>query len=85
VRLYSEAILPAAEANVASANAGYEAGKIDFLRLVEAERQLIEVQEKYQDAVTEYHRRRAELERAVGEPLPNSSERGIGTDLLFDE
>ena len=85
VRLYSETILPASEANVASANAGYEAGKIDFLRLVEAERQLIELQEKYQDAVTEYHRRRAELERAVGEPLPNAGEPGVGTELLLDE
>lgn len=68
-RLYSDTILPAAEANVAAASAGYEAGKIDFLRLVEAERQLIGLQEKSQEAIAEYHRRRAELERAAGAPL----------------
>ncbi|MBI3863074.1 MAG: TolC family protein [Planctomycetia bacterium] len=69
VRLYSESVLPTAEQNVAAAYAGYEATKVDFLRLVEAERQLIQLQEKHQEAVAEYQRRRAELERAVGTPL----------------
>jgi len=74
VRLYLQSILPAAELNVSAADAGYEAGRIDFLRLVEAERQLIGLQEQYQEAVTQYHRRRAELERVVGAPLNVTSE-----------
>ena len=67
VRLYESKILPAAQDNVAAARAGYEAGTVDFLRLVEAQRQIIELREKHQMAITEYHRRSAELERAVGD------------------
>ena len=85
VRLYAETTLSAAEANVASANAGYEAGRVDFLRLVEAQRQLIGLQEKYQEAVAEYHRRHAELERVVGGPLSDASDPGDGTGLRLDE
>jgi outer membrane protein TolC len=85
VRLYAETILPTAGANVASAYAGYEATKLDFLRLIEAEQQLIELQEKYQEAVAEYHRRHAELERAVGAPISGASDPGAGTDLRLDE
>jgi len=65
-RLFEETILPKAEDNVASAQSGYEAGRVDFLRLVEAERQLIELREKHQLAVAEYHRRLAEMGRVVG-------------------
>lgn len=71
--LYDQKILPAARKNVESANAGYTAGKVDFLRLIEAQREQIELQEKQQEAVTEYFRRRAELERAVGTDLSRST------------
>lgn len=69
VRLYEQKILPAAEANVQSARINYTAGKVDFLRLIEAERQLFDQQDKYQETVADYHRRLAELQRAVGAPL----------------
>jgi outer membrane protein TolC len=69
VSLYESRILPAATANVESANAGYVAGTVDFLRLIEAQRELIELQEKHQIALADYQRRRAELERVVGAPL----------------
>lgn len=69
VRLYESKILPAARDNVAAARAGYEAGTVDFLRLVEAQRQIIELREKHQMAITEFHRRTAELERAVGDDM----------------
>jgi len=72
VRLYSSEIIPAAEQNVASASAGYEAGNLDFLRLVEAERQLISLKEKQQEAIATYHSRRAELERIIGATIPRA-------------
>ncbi len=70
VALYAERILPAAESNVAAADSEYRAGKIDFLRLIEAQRQLIALQEKRYEAVVEFHRRVAEFERVLGTPLP---------------
>ncbi len=69
IHLYAEKTLPAAEENVRHARANYTAGKIDFLRLIDAERQLYRQQEKYQQAIADYQRRSAELERAVGGPL----------------
>ena len=69
VGLYTEQILPAAEKNVSSALAAYETSGGDFLRLVAAQRQLISLQERYQESIADYHRRRVELERVVGQPL----------------
>ena len=86
VRLYENTIIPAAEQNVESANAGYEAGNLDFLRLVEAERQLIGLLEKQQEAIATYYSRRAELERIIGAPLETVREapRGPAADRAPD-
>ncbi|MFO1094054.1 MAG: TolC family protein [Planctomycetaceae bacterium] len=71
VELYDSTILQAAEANVAAANAEYTAGTVDFLRLVAAQREVIELREQRFEAVAEYHVRKAELERLVGRPAVN--------------
>lgn len=67
--LYVEQILPAARQNVDSAFAAYETSGGDFLRLVAAQRQLIVLQQRYQESIANYHSRRTELERVVGRPL----------------
>lgn len=69
VALYTQTILPAAESNVKAAQAAYVTGKIPFLSLVEAERNLIGLRDRYYEALADYFRRRASLERAVGGPL----------------
>lgn len=68
LELYTEKVLPAAQSNVEAAGSGYTAGTVDFLRLVQAQRELIELNEKYQQAVVDYNRNRAELDRVVGNP-----------------
>jgi outer membrane protein TolC len=67
VQLFDVKILPTAQQNVQSARSNYIAGINDFLRLVEAHRQLYQQQEKYVEVTAEYHRRAATLERVVGE------------------
>ena len=69
VAVFESKILPAAQDNLQAAQSGYEAGTVDFLRLIEAQRQLLDLREKYQMAVTDYHRRAAELSRAVGQDV----------------
>jgi outer membrane protein TolC len=69
VRIYEEKILPAAQRSLDSAVANYTAGKLDFLRLLDAERQLYSQRDMYYQAIAEYYRRVAELDRAVGEPV----------------
>jgi outer membrane protein TolC len=68
-RLYEQDVLPAARANVKSAQAAYTTGKIPFLSLVEAERDVIRLQDRYYEAVADYFRRLAALDRATGGPL----------------
>lgn len=69
IRLYEEKILPASQRSLDSALANYTSGKIDFLRLLDAERQLNSQREMYYQSIAEYHRRLAELERSVGQPV----------------
>lgn len=69
IEVFENRILPAAQENLRAAQSGYEAGTVDFLRLIEAQRQILDLREKYQIAVADYHRRAAELERAVGQDL----------------
>lgn len=69
VKVYDSKILPTANQNLTAARNGYTAGTVDFLRLIEAQRETIELQEKHQMAIAELHRRWAELEHAVGGPI----------------
>jgi outer membrane protein TolC len=73
VDLYERRTVPAATQNVESARAGYVAGRVDFLRLIEAERQLINLLQEEQDLLASYHAQRAELERVIGGPVPSIS------------
>jgi outer membrane protein TolC len=69
VRLYSKTVLPAAEQNVKAAQSAYVTAKIPFLSLIEAERNVIGLRDRYHELVADYFRRVAALERAVGGPL----------------
>jgi outer membrane protein TolC len=66
LQIYTDKILPSAEENAESARANYTAGKVDFLRLIEAQRQSYREQERYYQALSDYHRRSAEMKRVVG-------------------
>jgi outer membrane protein, heavy metal efflux system len=68
VGLYKDKILPTAKASVDSARIKYTAGQLDFLRLIEAQRQHQSPQERCYAAIADYHRVAVELERAVGGP-----------------
>jgi outer membrane protein TolC len=68
VHLYQETILTAAGANVKAARAAYETGKTPFLSLIEAQRNEVMLRERYYEALADYFRRRATLDRAVGGP-----------------
>jgi outer membrane protein TolC len=68
ITVFREKLLPAAKQSVASARASYIAGRLDFLRLVEAQRQQLELQEEYYATLAAYHQRRAELDRVIGTP-----------------
>lgn len=70
VELYHTSYLPLAEQNLTLARADYDVGKGTYLNLVMAQRQLFAVRDQHEQALTDYHRRMAELERVVGGSLP---------------
>jgi outer membrane protein TolC len=69
VQLYEGEILRAAQQNVQAAQSAYVAGKIAFLALIEAQRSVITLRDRYYEAVAAYGRRVATLERVVGGPI----------------
>ena len=74
VSVFDKKILPTASENLTAARGGYTAGTVDFLRLIEAQRETIALREKHQMAIADLHRRWAELERAVGGAVGMPSE-----------
>lgn len=69
VRLYDGTILPAARENIKAAQAAYTTGKVPFISLIEAQRNLVMLKDRYYESLSDYYRRRAALERAIGGPL----------------
>jgi cobalt-zinc-cadmium efflux system outer membrane protein len=69
LQLYDKQLIPAAQANVREAVAAYTAGRIPLLGLLEAQRNLVQLRDRYFEILADYYRSRASLERAVGAPL----------------
>jgi cobalt-zinc-cadmium efflux system outer membrane protein len=67
--ILQEQILPAAESAFEAATLGYQAGKFGFLEVLDAQRTLFEARGQYLEALTNYHKARAEVERLIGAPL----------------
>ncbi len=66
LKLYDARLIPAAVQNVAAARGNYDVNKTSFFELAGAQRQLISLREEREQALTGYHIRLAELQRAVG-------------------
>jgi cobalt-zinc-cadmium efflux system outer membrane protein len=69
LNLYTERLLPTAEQNVAAARANYDVARGTFLDLATAQRQLIELRERREEALAAYYSRLAALARAIGGPI----------------
>jgi outer membrane protein TolC len=72
LQLYREEILPAAEQNVKSGRADYTTGRVPFVALIEAQRNAVELRDRYYEALAAYGRRLAALERIIGGPIATS-------------
>lgn len=68
-RLYDEKILKAARLNIEDARSAYISGQIPFVSLIRAERDLVDLFDRYYQAVANYHSQLATLERVVGARL----------------
>jgi outer membrane protein TolC len=66
VHLFRDRLLPAAGDQIAAARSGFETGRNSFFALVDAERNLRNVELGYEQALADVGRRRADLDRALG-------------------
>jgi outer membrane protein TolC len=73
VALYDHEVLPAARSNVREARTAYVTGKVPFSNLLEAQRNVVMLEDRYHEAVADLFRRRARLERNLGVPLPTTA------------
>ena len=65
--LYERQILPQADENVRSAQSAYVTGKSPFVSVIEAQRSLISLRDRNFEVTADYFRRRASLDRLVGQ------------------
>jgi outer membrane protein TolC len=71
--LYRDTLRPQAQAALKSAGAAYEHDRTDFLNLIDSQNLLLEVENSYLKAAADFDEGVAELERAIGAPLPAGS------------
>jgi cobalt-zinc-cadmium efflux system outer membrane protein len=70
LKLYRDTLRPQAEAAFRSAAVAYQQDRTDFLNLVDSQNMLLDVESSYLKAAANFDARIAELERAIGAPLP---------------
>lgn len=83
--LYDTQILPRAQDNLRSVRAAYQLGEFSALDVVGEQRRLLENQTGYNEAWRDYYSALAELETALGGPLPASAFAPEKTSVLPDE
>ncbi len=69
VELYRTTVIPQAEASLRVAEAGYRTDKVDFLKLLDSDRALIDFRLDYYKYLSKYGSDLARLERIVGTDL----------------
>lgn len=72
VEVYQNALIPEAELAFQSDQAGYEAGRVDILNLIDSERVYLNAKIAYHQALADTLKNYAALERAVGTSLVES-------------
>jgi outer membrane protein TolC len=69
VRLYRDGLVPKAEQSLNTNYTAYQAGELDFLNVLDAQRQLLEFQRLYERALSDLGIRQAELEMITGNQI----------------
>ncbi|MFW6133349.1 MAG: TolC family protein [Planctomycetota bacterium] len=80
--LLRDRVIPAAEAAIQAAAGGYQSGRDDFLTLLDNWRRRLEFERMYHAAVARLEQDYADLERAVGRPLPRERVDADGGDRV---
>jgi len=71
-KLYREGIIPQAKQTLAATLSAYQAGKTDFMKVLDSRMTVFNFEREYQDAVAEHQMQLARLEAVVGTKLPTA-------------
>jgi outer membrane protein TolC len=69
ISLYKDSLIPKAKQAFEVTQSAFEAGKVDFLNLIDSQRILLGFELAYERSLTNYNQRIAELEMLVGQNL----------------
>lgn len=72
ISILRETVLPGAESAVSATGEGYEAGRFNFLDVVEARRTLGSARIQYLDAIADYHKALHQIEALTAKPVPHN-------------
>jgi outer membrane protein TolC len=72
--LYRNTLKPQAEATLQAAATAYKNDRTDFLNLLDSQNVALDVESSYFKSAAEFETRLADLERAVGAPIPRGME-----------
>ena len=78
VKLYRDTLLPQAEASFKATTAAYQNNRAEFMSLIEAQNLLLDIQTATYKASAATDEGMAQLERAIGAPITDSTKRGTG-------
>lgn len=70
VRLYRDTLLPQAEATFKASTSAYQNNRGEFMNLIDSQNLLLDVRTSYYKALSAADAGSAQLERAIGAPLP---------------
>lgn len=73
LKLYRDTLMPETESTFKAAAAAYQQDQTDFLSLIDAENMMLDVRTSYARAAAELDTRLAELQRAIGAPIPDAA------------
>jgi len=82
--IYGNQVLPRSERNLRAIRAAYNLGDLQALDVVAEQRRLIENQTQYNTTLRDYYMSLAELERAIGAPLPASAFSSVPASALTE-
>ena len=69
VKLYDTALLASSRSALKGSLAGYRAGQVDFIMLLDSVRSYLDISKEYYQALADYNIKLAELEEVVGVDL----------------
>jgi cobalt-zinc-cadmium efflux system outer membrane protein len=74
IKLYGDILIPKAEELLGASETAYQAGTVDFLSLIDAQRMLLRYQLFHSRAVADNGQKLAELEMLAGTQMPSKSD-----------